>query len=99
MASPPAVTLGRHQFHFASRVYVAGILNNTPDSFFDRGRYYGPQTALARAAEMIREGADVLEGGGEAAQEGDPVPARQAMGRGGPPVAGVARRCERPAGA
>src|SRR3989442_10730459 len=85
IASPPAVALGRHQFHFASRVYVAGILNNTPDSFYDRGRYYGPQTALARADEMIREGADVIEVGGETAQEGDPVPAREHIERVAPP--------------
>ena len=86
IASPPAVTLGRHQFHFASRVYVAGILNNTPDSFYDRGRYYGPQTALARADEMVREGADVIEVGGETAQQGDPIPAREEIERVAPLV-------------
>jgi len=96
IASPPAVTLGRHQFHFASRVYVAGILNNTPDSFYDRGRYYGPQTALARADEMVREGADVIEVGGETAQQGDPIPAREEIERVAPLIAELVRRYDRP---
>src|SRR2546428_7694245 len=95
-ASPPAVTLGRHQFHFASRVYVAGILNNTPDSFYDRGRYYGPQTALARADEMVREGGAVIEVGGETAQQGDPIPAREWLERGAPLIAELVRRYDRP---
>jgi len=96
IASPPAVTLGRHQFHFASRVYVAGILNNTPDSFYDRGRYFGLETALARADEMIGEGADVIEVGGETAQEGDPVSVREEIQRVAPLIAQLVRRYDRP---
>ncbi|HLQ65457.1 MAG TPA: dihydropteroate synthase, partial [bacterium] len=60
-APPPVVTLGKHRFDFATHVYVAGILNNTPDSFYDRGRFYGKDAALARAEEIVREGADVIE--------------------------------------
>src|SRR5438034_5291638 len=47
ISPPPTVTLGPHRFNFASRVYVAGILTNTPDPFYDRGPYYGLDAALA----------------------------------------------------
>ncbi len=93
---PPAVTLGRHRFDFASRVYIAGILNNTPDSFYDRGRHYGIEAALARAEEMVQEGVDVIEVGGETAQEGDPVPVQEEIRRVTPLIAELARRCDRP---
>jgi len=44
---------------------VMGILNVTPDSFSDGGRYHATQDACARAAEMIADGADILDIGGE----------------------------------
>lgn len=95
-AAPPTITLGRHRLDFASHVYVAGILNNTPDSFYDRGRYYGVEQALARADEMIREGADVIEVGGESAQQGDPVPIAEEIQRVAPLIAELVRRYDRP---
>jgi len=95
-APPPAVTLGKHRFDFATRVYVAGILNNTPDSFYDRGRFYGRDAALARAEEMVREGADVIEVGGETAQQGDPLPVREEIARVVPLIAELVRRFDRP---
>src|SRR3989442_14382538 len=95
-APPPVVTLGKHRLDFASRVYVAGILNNTPDSFYDRGRYYGLDAALARADEMIREGVDVIEVGGETAQQGEPVPSGEEIQRVAPLIAALVRRYDRP---
>lgn len=93
---PPSITLGRHRFDLASHVYVAGILNNTPDSFYDRGRYYGVDAALARAEEMVREGVDVIEVGGETAQEGEPVPVREEIQRVAPLIAELVKRYDRP---
>lgn len=66
----PPVQLGRHHFDFRRRVYVAGILNNTPDSFYDRGRHFGRHAALARAEEIVEQGGDLIEIGGESAQAG-----------------------------
>jgi len=66
----PPIQLGRHRFDFRRRVYVAGILNNTPDSFYDRGRHFGRHAALARAEEIVEQGADLIEIGGETAQAG-----------------------------
>src|SRR5947199_337682 len=92
VSPPPTVTLGQHRFNFASRVYLAGILNNTPDSFYDRGRYYGLDAALARADEMIGEGVDVIEVGGETAQQGESVPTGEEIQRVAPLLAALMRR-------
>lgn len=93
---PPAVTLGRHWFNFASRVYVVGILNRTPDSFYDRGRYFGSDAALARAEEIVAEGADLIEVGGETAQEGDRLAVREEIERVAPLIAELVRRYKLP---
>ena len=47
-----------------------GILNVTPDSFSDGGRYNGLDAALAHAEQMVREGADILDVGGESTRPG-----------------------------
>ena len=49
---------------------VMGILNVTPDSFSDGGRYGSPETALEQAAKLVREGATVLDVGGESTRPG-----------------------------
>jgi len=58
-----------------------GILNVTPDSFFDRGRYGDPNAAVERAAEMAGEGADIIDIGGEKAGPGEPVSAEEETAR------------------
>lgn len=51
-----------------------GILNVTPDSFSDGGRFFDPETAVSRGIEMIRDGADIIDIGGESTRPGsDPV--------------------------
>ncbi len=52
------------------RTVVMGILNVTPDSFADGGRYAGPDAALAHARRLIAEGADVIDVGGESTRPG-----------------------------
>jgi dihydropteroate synthase len=52
------------------RPLVMGILNVTPDSFSDGGRFDAPERALARAAAMVEEGADLLDVGGESTRPG-----------------------------
>lgn len=47
-----------------------GILNTTPDSFSDGGRYYPSDAALERASEMLAEGADIIDVGGESTRPG-----------------------------
>jgi len=53
-----------------SRPLVMGILNTTPDSFSDGGRYYPTEAAVARASEMLAEGADIIDVGGESTRPG-----------------------------
>ena len=69
-------------FEDPSRVLVMGILNVTPDSFSDGGRYFEPAAAIARAHEMVAAGADILDLGGESTRPGSaPVPAMEQVRR------------------
>ncbi len=52
------------------RPLVMGVLNVTPDSFSDGGRYLDPDDAVARGLEMVAEGADVVDVGGESTRPG-----------------------------
>jgi hypothetical protein len=54
---PQRVRLRDRELDLAERAHVMGILNVTPDSFYDRGRYSGVDAARARAAEMVELGA------------------------------------------
>jgi len=66
----------------ASRPRVMGIVNATPDSFSDGGRYLDPAAALAHARRLIAEGADILDIGAESTRpRADPVPAEVEIGR------------------
>lgn len=52
-------------FNFPRPVLLMGILNVTPDSFFDGGRYLDSATAIEHALALIRDGADIIDVGGE----------------------------------
>jgi dihydropteroate synthase len=52
---------------------IMGILNVTPDSFHDGGRFLDPRAALARAEAMVRDGADWIDVGGESTRPGAPA--------------------------
>lgn len=61
-----------------NRTYVMGILNVTPDSFSDGGKYLDPEKALARALEMERQGADIIDIGGQSTRPGyEAIPAEE----------------------
>lgn len=60
----------RYCMSMSSTVQIVGILNVTPDSYVEHGRYQGVDAAVARAKEMIAEGADVIEIGGESTGPG-----------------------------
>lgn len=61
---------------------VMGILNVTPDSFSDGGRYQGLEFALSHAEEMIRDGAAMIDVGGESTRPGSPsVPVAEELAR------------------
>lgn len=61
---------------------VMGILNVTPDSFSDGGLYFVPELALAKAESMIKEGADIIDIGGESTRpQSIAVPAEEEIAR------------------
>ncbi len=62
--------IGNHEFNTAQDCYVMGILNCTPDSFSDGGRWTERDRALSHAEEMIRDGAAILDLGGESTRPG-----------------------------
>ncbi|QJD88312.1 dihydropteroate synthase [Cohnella herbarum] len=64
------------------RTLVMGILNATPDSFSDGGRFNSVEAAVERAKQMAADGADILDIGGESTRPGhDPVPAEEELRR------------------
>ena len=52
------------------RTLIMGVLNVTPDSFSDGGKYQDPDRAFARAIEMEEEGADIIDIGAESTRPG-----------------------------
>ncbi|MBD3391963.1 MAG: dihydropteroate synthase [Chitinivibrionales bacterium] len=61
---------------------VMGVLNVTPDSFYDGGRYADPAAAAGQAMRLVEEGADVVDVGGESSRPGaQPVSPRDEIGR------------------
>ncbi len=69
-SEPRVVLLGRDCSLVMDRPYIVGILNVTPDSFSDGGRFMGLPQALDRGLRMAEEGADLLDIGGESTRPG-----------------------------
>lgn len=59
-----------HQLEIGSRTFIMGILNVTPDSFSDGGDHNDTDAAVAHALEMIAQGADIIDIGGESTRPG-----------------------------
>lgn len=57
-------------FELGERTWVMGILNLTPDSFYDGGRHADPDAAVAAALRLVEEGADLIDLGGESTRPG-----------------------------
>lgn len=74
--------LGEASFTLGERTLVMGILNVTPDSFSDGGRYNNVERALQHAREMVAEGADIIDIGGESTRPGhEPVSEQEELER------------------
>jgi dihydropteroate synthase len=80
--SGPIWRVADHAFDCSERTLVVGILNVTPDSFSDAGKYFTDRAAIDRGAEMIEQGADIVDVGGESTRPGsEPVPATEELRR------------------
>ena len=76
------IKLGREAVDLGRRTHVMGILNVTPDSFSDGGRFLEPSAALDHAVAMAEEGADFIDIGAESTRPGArPVPAQEQLAR------------------
>lgn len=76
------IKCGNYELDYSSKTLIMGILNVTPDSFSDGGSYDSIQKAVARAQEMVEEGADIIDVGGESTRPGHtPVTADEEISR------------------
>jgi dihydropteroate synthase len=84
-------------WEWPGRARVVGILNLTPDSFSDGGRYLAPDAAIARAEAMAAEGADAIDVGGQSTRPGATVlGAEEEWARVGPALAPLVKRISLP---
>jgi dihydropteroate synthase len=87
----PVWRIGDRAVECSERTIVVGILNATPDSFSDGGRFFGPVYAGRHALQMVADGADIIDVGGESTRPGsDPVPADEEIRRVLPVISRVA---------
>lgn len=59
------MAIKEHTFHWGSRTYIMGVINVTPDSFSDGGKFSSPEGAKQHAVSLVAAGADILDIGGE----------------------------------
>jgi dihydropteroate synthase len=65
-----SINCGPYQLDFSKKTYIMGILNATPDSFSDGGKYNNMEHAIEHAKEMVENGADIIDIGGESTRPG-----------------------------
>ena len=87
----------RRDITLGDRTLVMGIVNVTPDSFSDGGRYLATEQAIAHARRLVDEGADILDFGGESSRPGAlPVSPEEELARIVPVIEAVARQVDTP---
>lgn len=94
---PAPLTVRGRRWTWGERTLVMGVLNVTPDSFSDGGRYDRLPAAIDHAAELIAAGADILDIGGESTRPGhEPVPEAVELDRVVPVIEAVRQRWDVP---
>jgi dihydropteroate synthase len=89
--------IGNRVLPIGKRTLIMGILNVTPDSFSDGGQFLDLDQALAHAEQMISEGADIIDVGGESTRPGgEPVSVDEEIRRVVPIIEGLASRTDTP---
>jgi dihydropteroate synthase len=92
----PVLELGGRRYDLGTRALVMGILNRTPDSFFDKGATWDWDAFWARADQIVKEGADVLDVGAVKAGPGPEVSEAEELDRLIPAVEGLSARFDLP---
>ena len=87
----------RYNLDFGKRTYIMGVLNVTPDSFSDGGKDFSFEKAVGRAIEMVEEGADIIDIGGESTRPfSERISAQEEMDRVIPVVQALASEIDIP---
>ncbi len=91
--APPDWDLPHARLSLAARPLVMGIVNVTPDSFSDAGQFATADRAIAHGLELVAQGADLLDVGGESTRPGaEPVAVDEELQRVVPVIEGLARQ-------
>ena len=88
--------LGPQRFDITHRALVMGILNRTPDSFYDGGEYWNFDAFLVKAQQLVDDGADFLDVGGVKAGPGDEVTEEEELDRVVPAIEALRQRFDTP---
>ncbi|MBI2913479.1 MAG: dihydropteroate synthase, partial [Chloroflexi bacterium] len=97
VAHPQPIAIGGREFVWGSRTYVMGIVNVTPDSFSGDGLAYDVAAAVNQGVRMAREGADMIDVGGESTRPGfEPIPAGEEIRRTVPVIERLVREVDIP---
>lgn len=88
--------LGTTRFDITYRAVVMGILNRTPDSFYDQGSYFEFEDFLRKAEQLVADGADFLDVGGVKAGPGDDVGEQEELDRVVPAIEALRSRFDLP---
>ena len=94
MKMRPGFTLkmGKRRERLGERTLVMGVLNVTPDSFSDGGLFFDPERAIEQGLELVRQGADWIDVGGESTRPGSkPIPVEEELRRVLPVIHGLHR--------
>ena len=92
----PLLHLGVRRYDLTHRALVMGILNRTPDSFYDKGATFDLDKLYGRAEQLVADGADILDIGGVKAGPGPEVTEPEELDRVVPVVAGLVARFDTP---
>jgi dihydropteroate synthase len=88
---------GQHEFRFPGKTLLMGVVNVTPDSFSDGGSFFSTETAVKHGLELARQGADILDIGGESTRpRATPVDAAEESRRVLPVIRGLAEQVRIP---
>ena len=82
---------------FSKKTYIMGILNVTPDSFADGGLYFDKSSAIERAYQIVEEGADLIDIGGESTRPGsEPISIKEELKRTIPVIEAISKKIKVP---
>ena len=94
---PSFFNCGNYSFDLSKKTLIMGVLNVTPDSFSDGGKFFSMHDAVAQALQMAQDGADIIDVGGESTRPGSSaVPAKEELRRVIPVIRKVAGKLKIP---